>query len=388
MKKIYTMVLIVFSVLVLGFYVVKIVTAKEKVEVKLEDISGSRVAMGNSKLKSTIYDGILDAYESIISKDKIELKPTDIDAARSGLSEEQFKDKELFRKMRYSELPLHEDSQYRIIINSRSEYNSKSGQVNNNINISYRRKSDDELKNFTVTTPTKYSFIEMINMINENGKLKVIFMGHGQNNNESTLEVCTIDLEKETIKSDKKINTKDIVREDEHIGKSIYSSGKVYVSVSKYDEQNGNETRLLSIDMKDYSIKEYKNNIEKTSLEGLTITDSGCYATNDKIIIYSIHDGEMDINEFDTKTAKFKNYNSIKLDNKAYAIKEEDKESKNLQYNIIGMKDGNIYMEVTIYNNNSNITQKYINIVDLNKNKSVYVGKLDLPKSYIQWRVE
>lgn len=388
MKKIYTMILISFSVIVLGFYLVKISLVKEKIEVKLEDISGNKSVMGSTKLKTTIYEGLLGAYEGSISKDKNELKPIDIDAARIGVSEEQFKDKELFRKIRYKELPLYEDSQYKIIINSQSHYNSKNGKVDNNINISYRRKSDDKLENFTVVTPTKYSFIQIISMTNENGKLKVVFRGHGENNNESALEICTIDLEKETIKNDKKISTKNIVKEDENIDNSIYSSGKVYITISRYDEQHGNETRVLSIDMKDYSMKEYKNNIEKTNLEGLTITDNGSYIGNDKIITYSIYDTKMYIDEFDIKTHKFKRYNSIKLDNKSYAIKEEEKESKDLHYTIMGIKDGNMYVEVNVYNYNNSTKQGYLNIVDLNKSEGVYVGKLDLPYNATGLRLE
>lgn len=391
MNKIYTSIFIIFAVLVLGFYSIRISIAKEKVQIKLEDIMGNRTIMGNDKLKTTIYDGVLDAYEGIISKDKIEVRNIDIDLAMIGVTENEFKDKELFRGLRYNSLPLYEDTQYKILIGTKSEYDSINGSNTQRINISYRNKSNDKLKNFLVNPSKKYSSINMFNMSKNNGELQLVFKGNEENDNGGTIEICTLDLEKQTLKSDKIVSIKDMLGVDEKIEASVYSDGKIFISTSKYYEEKEGEFKVLVFDIKDYSLKEYKNNIidNKMDLKNIISTNSGAYVGNNKIILYSIYDDQMYIDEFDITTCKFNRYDTIKLDDKAYEIKPEKSENEYIHHNIIGMKENHMYISTTKNNRNRNNTeQEYITIIDLNNKKSTYVGEIDRPRNSMGLKLE
>ena len=391
MKKIYTSIFIIFAVLVLGFYIIQISIAKEKVQVKLEDLTGNKAVMGNDKLKTTIYDGVLDAYEGIISKDKIEIKDKDIDLATIGVSQDQFKDKELFRHVRHNSLPLYEDNQYRVVIGTKAEYDSINYSHTERINISYRNKSNDKLKNFIVNTSKKYSSINMFNMYKNNGELQLVFKGNEENNNESTIEFCTIDLEKETLKSNKIVSFKDILGVDENIEASVYSEGKIFIATSKYYEEKEGEFKVLVFDIKDYSLKEYKNNIidTKKDLQNIVNNNNGTYVGDNKIILYSIYDDEMYIDEFDTKTCKFKRYDNIKLDHNVYEIKLEKSEKEYIYHNIMGMKENHMYIITTKNNmNRNNAQEEYITIIDLNKVKTEYVGRIYIPRNSTGLKLE
>lgn len=378
MKKLGVIIMTGISILVLGIYIVAMTMNKTNVSFVVEDIKGNRNNLGNEKIITNIYSGLFSSYEGTLSKDNMNLIKADYETSKFNISSNTFKkNKSLFRGVDLLESPICEDSQYKMIINTITNYDYKSNMNVNNIDISYLDKKTNKVNKLNLKAPNKYNGINPIAIENNNGIIKFVYSGystsHSRNGREEQrIEFCSINLKEATIKSDKILLVEDILKKpNSNLSKGIIKEDKLFLPASSYEESSGKQTSLLyTIDLKDYSAK-------KVEIDSIGNYEISTKSNKDSMFIYENIDNKLKIISINYKTLEIKKYKEVDLKTQ-YKI---DQNKEQLGVDLLKVKGNkayfrvNIYGEDLIYRGKSNI-KSYIHLIDLDIGETLYIGEV------------
>lgn len=363
MKKTWTITFIIFSVIIMGIYCFNIMPKKES-EYKVKDLGGNKSILENDKI---VYKFPYNKYKMkkiIIYKDGEKTKNVKCEPKNQNLNEDDLKDKPFFRGSLVGSLRenLYEDEKMKlyVCIQRNDEVNGNFKQF---LKVYYRDKTKNKLKKFCVPLnliKQKHNIVSVYSKPYKD-KVKVVINLHKENNEEynAFLVFGNINLKKEQFRKEKvlQINGGDILEE------FIYKN-KFYYTYQEHTEDK--QVRVNSISFDNY----------KTSREGAFESNCNVYADlinkNKMFFITSKKDNKLDILCFDLDKKKIKKYHKIQLAENVKDVKHDIVKSVRL----ISVKGNKAYFDIcSDYKNKENF-YRYINVVDLYKNKSLYFASV------------
>ncbi|CAM2845998.1 hypothetical protein HAHI6034_02570 [Hathewaya histolytica] len=378
MKKIYTRIFLIFSIVVMGIYVVNIKGQASK-DPKISKLAGDISVLGNKKIKVISSSSILRGKELLLSKNDEKVRNVKIDFMNVN-SERILKDRSFYRgNVDNSGNKTYEDDKVKIFIDSKFQYVSSTGKRFETIKVSYRNKGEDLLKRFKFDIPINNGYLQVLDFKPEGNNIRLAYIVRGEMNK---LIITTIDPIKESIKEDKSILLEDIVNEksDYSVSGYIYNN-KLYISTS-ISKEGKDETYIMSIlDLKDYSIKKhnYKPKSEKiihskTELGNVHIDNT---KINNKIYYTKNQGYNIYLWNFNMDNNKFEEGREITLDTKIIEKLKSEKEKTDMYIRLIEVDGNKAYFIISKCSNDGvTILSKYINIVDTETNKSLYLGEI------------
>ncbi|GAA0789036.1 hypothetical protein [Hathewaya limosa] len=363
MKKIWTITFIIFSVVIMGIYCFNIMP-KEDLNYKVKDLGGNKSVLENDKI---VYKFPYNKYKMkkiIISKDGEKTKNVKCESKNTGLNEEDLKDKQFFRGSLVDILRenLYEDEKMKLYVCIQRN-DSVTSNVKRFLKVYYRDKIKNKLKKFCIPLNLIEQNDNVISVYSKpyKDKVKVVIdLQKWSNEKCNTVLVCgTIDLKKEEFNKEKVIEiNKEVILQQFMYGDKLYYT---------FQEHEGEKQVMInSITLDNY----------KTSREGAFESKCNVYPDlikqNKMFFTTSLKNNQLDILCFDLDKKEVKKYNNIYLAENVKDIKHTV--VKNIQ--LIDVKGNRAYFDISSNYQNKENRYRYINVVDLYKNKSLYFASV------------
>ncbi|MFX0549222.1 hypothetical protein ACOAKC_07775 [Hathewaya histolytica] len=378
MKKIYTRIFLIFSIVFMGIYVVNIKGQASK-DPKISKLAGDISVLGNKKIKVISSSSILRGKELLLSKNDEKVRNVKIDFMNVN-SERILKDRSFYRgNVDNSGNRTYEDDKVKIFIDSKFQYVSSTGERFDTMKVSYRDKEKVLLKKFKFDIHVKNGYTQVLDFKPEGSNIKLAYIISGE---KKKLIITTIDPIKESIKEDKSILLEDILgkKKNYSVDGYIYNN-KVYISEVIEDKGIYESCAMVELDLKDYSIKKYNYKLETEkidkSMNELGHVQIDNTKINNKIYYTKIQGHNIYLGNFNMETNKFEEGKEITLDKKIMKKFGDKTEDIDINTTLIGVDENKAYFIISQGGrHNANILSKYINIVDIETNKSLYLGEI------------
>jgi len=224
MKKTWTIIFMIFSIIIMGIYCFNIIPEKDS-NYKVKNLGGDRSVLENDKI---VYKFPYNKYkmkEIIISKDGENTKNVKCEPKNENLNEKDLKDKEFFRgnSAYFSKKNLYEDEKMKLYICDERKNDSVTSNVKRFLKVYYRDKIKNKLKKFYIplNLGVQNDYISSVYSKPYKDTVKVIVdLGWNDEKGEQTLIGGTIDLKKEKFNMEKVIG----IKKKCMLGKFIYGN--------------------------------------------------------------------------------------------------------------------------------------------------------------------
>ena len=363
MKKAWTIIFMIVSVIIMGIYCFNIMPEKDS-NYKVKDLGGDKSVLENDKI---VYKFPYNKYKMkkiIISKDGEKTKNVKCESKNEDLNEKDLKDKQFFRGdlTGFSKKNLYEDEKMKLYVCNESKNDSVTSNAKQFLKVYYRDKINNKLKKFytPLNLGAQNDYISAVYSKPYKDTVKVIIdLGSNDEKGEEILIGGTIDLKKETFNMEKVIGVKKEVISKEF----IYGNKFYYVFKEKKNEK---QVMVNSISLDNYKI----------SKEGtFESEDRGCpdlIIKNKMFFITSLKNNKLDVLCFDLDKKEIKKYNNIYLAENVKDIRQTI--TRNIQ--LIDIKGNRAYFDISNDYNHEEDHYRYVNVVDLYKNKSLYFASV------------
>lgn len=378
MKKILPKIISIISILIVVIYMIT-VNFNSNNNIKLENISGDIKELDNVSLEAYRSNGIALVNNFTINKDGI--KKDKLISLRENINSiPTYEDKEFYRGKGFGNNNIYENNNIRFAANI-NQYDYKKI-----VQISYRDKKSGELIQFDVDVDPSWSFIKAVY---SNGDKHNIMIESPEDNQ---YVIVDVDLTNKTLKIDKILNrNEDVNDKTKYIAQDnlmnresgrLNNLDKWYFYNKEISKDNNGQRytddilssrKIISLDPINYHKKEYSLEVKK----GLTRHDYYTYFYDDYIYDVIDENNKLKIYRINIKNQKEEVYENIPLVDDLRNYKDDKKNNIEFQRGFI--KDEKLYC---IFRKNNLVDDSiksvdfYINVIDLNSKKSLYLGKV------------